>query len=292
MKLEKYCISDEEYYDNTTFISFVITRSCNTGCNYCHWNGVEVRKGVVDFEKILEFIDAQGKKNVHFTFYGGEPTKHPSLIKYMDRLVEKYPTNLKMYMITNGLKSKTYFRKLVKYENLKVTFSYHDNVVVDIQEWLKSVVMLPDANIRLMMTEHNQMDTANLWEKLKDDYETYISPIDQMGVWCNKDTEPITPVVNPTIIDNEGNEVEEFYQRYFNFKHMMCSSGFVIRENGDVLRCWEDINGTVVLNVMKDPISRIDKWHLCTHERCSCEQRFPKMSLKAYGKLYKEQKTG
>ena len=292
MKLDKYCISDEDYYENTTFISFVITRKCGAGCNYCHWNGVEIRQGAVDFEKIIEFIDAQGKENVHFTFYGGEPTTHPSLIKYMDRLVEKYPTNLQMYVITNGLKSLTYYKKLARYDNLKVTFSYHDDVVVDVQQWLEKVDVCPDANIRLMMTDHNEMAMANLWEQIKEGREVYLSPIDQMGVWCNKDTEPITPIINPTVIDTEGNEVDDFYQRFTNFRHMMCSSGFVIRENGDVLKCWEDINGTVVLNVMKDPISYLDKWHLCVHSKCGCEQRFPKMSLKAYGILYKEQKTG
>jgi hypothetical protein len=291
MKLDKYCISDEEYYENTTFVSFVITRNCKAGCNYCHWNGVEERKGVVDFDKVIEFIDKQGLPNVHFTFYGGEPTSHPSLIKYIDVLNEKYE-NIQIYIISNLLKSKRYFEKLAKYSNVKITASYHHDVVPDIDEWLEKVAVLPDANIRLMMTEYNKMAICNLWEKIKNDYETYISPIEQMGVWCNMDTEPITPIVNPTIIDTDGNEVEEFYQRFRNFKHMMCSSGFVIRENGDVLRCWEDMNGTVVYNIMKDAISRIDKWHLCTHSRCSCEQRFPKMSLKAYGKLHKQQETG
>jgi MoaA/NifB/PqqE/SkfB family radical SAM enzyme len=291
MKLDKYCISDEEYYENTTFVSFVITRKCGAGCNYCHWNGVAIREGAVDFEKILEFIDKQGKPNVHFTFYGGEPTSHPSLVKYMKILNDKYE-NLQMYLITNGLKGEKFFKKLVEFDNLKVTFSYHDNVVVDLQSWLNTVSLLPDANIRLMMTEHNKMDICNLWEKIKNDHETYISPIEQMGVWTNMDTEPITPIVDPTIVDEHGNVVDEFYQRFTNFKHMMCSSGFIIRENGDVLRCWEDMNGTVVYNIMKDSIAHVDKWHLCTHSKCSCEQRFPKMSLKQYGKLHKEQKTG
>jgi hypothetical protein len=293
MKLDKYCISDEDYYENTTFISFVITRNCKAGCSYCHWNGVEVRKGVVDFFKVLEFIDAQGKENIHFTFYGGEPTSHPSLFEYMDILNDRYGDRLQMYIITNMLKAKSYFKKLALVPRLKVTASYHLAVTPNPAEWIDKVALLPDVNVRLMMTEHNQTDIYNTWEIMnRHGYEVYISPIEQMGVWCNKDTEPITPVVNPVIIDEHGNEVDEFYQKFSNFKHMMCSSGFVIRENGDVLRCWEDMNGTVVLNIMKDPISQIDKWHLCTHSKCSCEQRFPKMSLKAYGKLYKQQKTG
>lgn len=292
MKLDKYCISDEDYYESTTFVSFVVTRNCNVACNYCHWNGVEVRKGVVDFNKVLEFIDVQGKENVHFTFYGGEPTSHPSLIKYMDALVAKYPTNLKMYLITNGLKPLSYFKKLAKYDNLKVTASYHNDIVPDLDEWLGKVGTLPDVNIRLMLTEHNKMEIYNMYSTVDKDFEVYISPISQMGVWCSHDAEPITPVVNPTIIDADGNDVDEFYQRFTNFRHMMCSSGFVIRENGDVLKCWEDLNGTVVYNIMKDPITPLDKWHLCIHSKCSCEQRFPKMSLTRYGKLYKEQKAG
>ncbi len=208
----------------------------------------------------------------------------------MKTLNEKYD-NLQIVLITNLLKSKRFFEKVANIPNLKVVASYHDEIVSDLDEWLEKVDLLPDVHVRLMMTKQNYTDTLNLHERLKRDYKTHIKPIEQLEIVCTADDDPETPLSDIEIIEYDGYVNEDFYLKFNNFKHMMCSSGFVVRENGDLLKCWEDINGTVLMNLFNEPVRKAEKWHLCTHSRCTCGHRFPKVSLRQYGKLYKEKQT-
>lgn len=266
MKLDKYCISDEHYYENTTFISFVITRDCSAGCWYCHWNGVDDAHESLDFNKVLEFIDIQGNNNVHFTFYGGEPTQSINLIPYMNILNNRYK-HIKMVLITNLLKSIDYFQYISSIQNLRVIASYHSDVVPDIADWLKKVDLFDDIHVRLMMTEDNKNVIIKLWGELSYNYNVHIKPIEQMGVTHESDHDPETPVTHK-------------HPRITQFRYMMCSAGFVIRENGDVFKCWEDTKK--ILNLNTETIPKINKWSLCLHDNCTCGQRFPKLSIKEY----------
>lgn len=289
MKLDKYCVSDENYYENTTFISFVVSRKCGGGCWYCHWKGVPEREPVKhNFDKVIEFIDIQGLPNVHFTFYGGEPTESEELLGYMERLNSKYE-NLQMVLISNMMSPSTVYESMTKFDNLRIIASYHSNLVKNFDEWMGKVDLFKDIHIRLMMTEQNKMVVCNLWEKLKKTHNVHLKPIEQMGLICDMDCDPETPLGDITIIDKDGVQRDDFYLKYRNFKNMICSSGFVITETGDVLRCWEDIVGTIVMNIYKNDLVKLEKNHICTHRVCTCGHRFPKISLRQYGKLYKEQ---
>lgn len=288
MKLDRFCISDEEYYNNTTFISYVITRECNAGCWYCHWTDVPIPSETSnDFNRILEFIDVQGLTNVHFTFYGGEPTNDPNLLSYMEQLNERYD-RLQVVLITNMMKPKEYYVNMSNISNVRVIASYHSDLVDDIDGWLDKVDTLYDVHIRLMMTDNNRDHIYSLWDKLKQKYNVHIKPIEQMGIVCDVDSDPETPITDIHIVDVVGKNHTDFYLTHTNFKHMMCSSGFVIRENGDVLKCWEDMDDTILMNIFTEKPKKIGKWHLCTHNRCTCGHRFPKMSLRYYGKLHKK----
>lgn len=266
MKLDQYCISDENYYDNTTFISFVITRHCDAGCWYCHWNGETDKTNDVNFDDVLKFIDIQDNENIHFTFYGGEPTESENLISYMNILNNRYK-NLQMVLITNLLKPISYFNMLSGVDNLKLIASYHSDSVSDNEEWLDKINLFDDIHIRLMMTENNKNGIIKLWDSLMlKGYDVHIKTIEQMGIVHESDCDPETPITNKL-------------PRLDNFKHMMCSSGFIIRENGDVFKCWED---KVRLMNINNFTYKINKWGLCLHDVCTCGQRFPKLSIRKY----------
>lgn len=268
MKLDKYCISDENYYKNTTFISFVITRRCNQTCWYCHWNNETDKTEFVNFDNLLDFIDTQEKSNVHFTFYGGEPTLSEDLMPYMNRLNNKY-NNLQMVLITNLSKPYSYLKTLSLIKNLRVVSSYHSDSVENIDSWVRKTKLFDDIHIRLMMTKNNIDDIIYQWKRLKKlGYNVHVKPIEQMNEEHESDYDPETEVVNGQ-------------PKHTHFKYMMCSAGFVVRENGDVFKCWEDT--TRLLNI-NDFVYKVEKWGLCLHDDCTCGQRFPKLSIKEYKK--------
>ena len=74
-------------YTNKLVIEFKPTDKCNFDCSYCCFHdNKSIPLPRETFNKYLEVLRQRGteKKEVYLFVYGGEPTKHPDLVEFID----------------------------------------------------------------------------------------------------------------------------------------------------------------------------------------------------------------
>jgi len=263
-------------YNKTLEITFVITQKCNIKCWYCYWNDEkDIRETVEhDFNKVIEFIKVHKKKNLFFQFYGGEPTLHPKLIEYADRLNEEFD-NVTLLMHTNLLRSKKYYEQFNKYDDFLINCSFHSDWVKNVDEWFEKVYLLKNSEVFFMLQENNTKQILRLYYKHSNRKKLWICPIHQiLGTETYKNMK-------------SSYDLEDIYEHsYNNYKNQMCKPGFIIRENGDIMRCWAQMPRRYkIFNIYKDPMKHIQDWTFCVSKICFCDQAYPRMEMKEYYRL-------
>jgi sulfatase maturation enzyme AslB (radical SAM superfamily) len=260
-------------YNNTLELTFVLTQKCNIKCWYCYWNKEkDIRETVEhDFDKVIEFIKLHEKKNLLFQFYGGEPTIHPKLIEYTN-ILNKTFNNVSLLMHTNLLKPRKYFEQFNKYDNFKINCSFHTDWIPDVEEWFKKVYMLNNSVIYFILQENNFDQIEKLYFENVSKKTVIISPIEQiLGTETYYRMKEIFPK-------------EHIHEHSFkNYKNLMCKPGFIIRENGDIMRCWAQmVHKYKIFNLYTDPIRHIPDWILCGFPVCFCEQAYSRIKPTEY----------
>lgn len=112
-------------HSSELYVMLIVTRRCNFRCAYCYEETETRDMGANVFEDTISFIISQINnnhfKNVHISFFGGEPTlMSEEIIKFMEKLIaenEKLtsPAEIKAMMTTNGyLLDKNMLLKFVK----------------------------------------------------------------------------------------------------------------------------------------------------------------------------------
>ena len=111
----KSCPGD---YNDYVELVISLTNDCNLRCKYCFVGEKNFRKKIIKKEDIDSAIKAVGKlakvknkKEVFITFFGGEPTLYPELIKYS---MEKARHELKEYKVSFGITSNGVFNENIK----------------------------------------------------------------------------------------------------------------------------------------------------------------------------------
>jgi sulfatase maturation enzyme AslB (radical SAM superfamily) len=260
-------------YDNTLEIALVLTQKCNIKCWYCYWNEEkDIRETVEhDFDKVIEFIKLHERKNLAFQFYGGEPTIHPKLIEYTDRLKKEF-VDVELSLFTNLLKSKEYFSQFNKYINFRINCSFHTDWIPDIDKWFEKVYLLKYSSIYLILQENN-------FDKIK---KAYFENVNKKTVWVC----PIYQILGTDVYYKmkETFPKEHIHEHSFGeYKNLMCKPGFIIRENGDIMRCWAQMGQRYkIFNLYTDPIKHIPDWTICGFSTCFCEQEYPRMKPTEY----------
>lgn len=261
-------------YSKILEVTLVLTQKCNLNCWYCYWHDEpDVRETVDhDFEKVIEFIKVHWRDKLYFQFYGGEPTIHPKLIEYTDRLHEEFDP--KIYMHTNLMRSVNYFKQFNKYPDFNVHCSFHSDHVVDIEGWFRKAYAIKNSKIYFMVQENNFDLIYDLYLKHREQKKCYVCPIRQI---LNTD---LHDHIRDVIVQND------IYEHSFQgFRHMMCMPGYIIRENGDVMRCWAQMQQRYkIMNIYKDEMKRIPDWMLCGYHTCFCDQPYPRKTPKEYVK--------
>lgn len=260
-------------YSKILEITFVLTQKCNADCWYCYWHTErDVRNTVKhDFDKVIEFIKLHMRDELYFQFYGGEPTIHPKLIEYTERLHDEfvYP---KIFMHTNLMHSKAYFKQFNKYPDFNVHCSFHSDIVKDIDKWFEKVYAIKNSKIYFMVQENNWDLIYDLYLKHKDKKKCFICPIKQI---LNTD---LHDHIRDVIVQNDVYE-----HKFQGFRHMMCMPGFIIRENGDVMRCWAQMQSFYkIFNIYEDEMRRVPDWLLCGYHTCFCDQPYLRKTVKEY----------
>lgn len=268
----------EADYSKILEVTFVLTQKCNIDCWYCYWHyEPDVRDTVEhDFNKVIEFLKLHKREGLYFQFYGGEPTIHPKLIDYTDQLHEEFDSP-KVFMHTNLLRSKKYFEQFNKYPDFNVHCSFHSDWVKDIDGWFSKVHAIKNSKIYFMVQEGNFELVYDLYLKHKDTKKCFVCPIKQ--------------ILNTNLHYNIRDVVSQkdiYEHHYLSYRHKMCMPGYIIRENGDVMRCWAQMQQRYkIFNIYEDKMKKVDPWMFCGFETCFCDQPYKRLKPNEYIKVNK-----
>lgn len=304
-KIDKYKLTNNDYNKHLS-IELVVTNICNQKCEYCHWNSsiLPINNHIMtlnEFDKVLEFIDAQERETIELNFYGGEPTLNPHLPEMIDRLYTTFADQLiTVNLLTNLSKNINYYKQLLKYP-IGIKASYHpDNVKSPTQFALNLKEILPNLELLcVVFSEKTYKKALRLYNMFKNDIPDAITlhKIDQLPI--EKARELIGDNIhNMNIYDyaetpdhlNDGVDVikngkkltHDEYKDCHCFKGMICSAGFIILSTGDILKCWSDLGIRSLTNIYKDGLKKLPVWEMCRYDSCYCEKRFTKLCIKEF----------
>lgn len=168
----KSCPGD---YNNYVELVISLTNDCNLRCKYCFVGEKNFCKKIIKKEDIDSAIKAVGKlakvknkKEVFITFFGGEPTLYPELIKYS---MEKAKNELKEYKVSFGITSNGVFN-----ENIK-------NILVD-NNFTVTISMdgLPKFQDKQRVTPNNKGTSQIIEQTIKDLTTKGVSVIVRMTI--------------------------------------------------------------------------------------------------------------
>ena len=291
-------------YEKHCYVELVTTNFCNQHCEYCHWNGARTDGGgmhvsMEEFENVLDFIEAQERETLEFNFYGGEPTTNPNLPKMIKRLNERFGDKVKIITLLTNLSRPLEYLESLMCDSMHIICSLHSTQCKNIDEWMDKAMKLEAnvENVRIVFSDLNCKTAIEVYSKYKDFWKDRISLhiIDQlsmddvhdlvgdeilgMNFYKDTDTESHVKSEHVEIISDGKSIPAKDCIDCHNFRGMLCSAGFVILRNGDVLKCWKDLGHRKLLNVNSDEIKKLPVWEMCRYTKCSCDERFTKLYL-------------
>jgi len=310
MKLEKFCISDPNDWNQICHTIYIPTENCNIRCSYCSRNCNLIKDYYYyasdnDFRNLLKFLELQKYKFYTFEFFGGEPTVHPHFREFHNILIEYFTKGvylLEIHTLTNLAKPFKYWT----YDwpgQTKFSCSYHFDYIKDSDEWFAKVYYLQNKgmleDVKFILTPENEKEIVKIYEKYKSDkFKTYELVVQEQLVgteWAKKVAKKYDADYlgnykyeeikskNCEIIfeDKSKGNLNDF--QFQDFYKMMCNCKFRVAENGDVYYCWrrfDDKQARPILNVFKDPLREVPDWHLCLYHDCDiCDIHYPKYSI-------------
>ncbi len=114
--------------NNYAYITLFLTDACNFCCDYCleHASNKNnyISQTTLDVIKSL-LVDKNG---LIVEYYGGEPTLHPDLIKYMTQLSNMFPNKIKHILYTNISCNISIFHIMSKIKNVDLIMTIHPNM--------------------------------------------------------------------------------------------------------------------------------------------------------------------
>ena len=91
----------------TLWLVLIATRDCNLNCQYCYANGGDNKEymgGELAEKMIAAFLNKfHSAKKLVVTFFGGEPTLNPNLIRSVVDFCKKLPIETRFRISTNGI---------------------------------------------------------------------------------------------------------------------------------------------------------------------------------------------
>lgn len=168
----KSCPGD---YNDYVELVISLTNDCNLRCKYCFVGEKNFCKKIISKENIDAAIKAVGelakikkKKEIFITFFGGEPTLYPELIKYS---IKKAREELEEYKISFGITSNGVFNEEIK------------NILVD-NNFTVTISMdgLPKFQDKQRVTANNKGTSHIIEQTIKDLKNRGVSVIVRMTI--------------------------------------------------------------------------------------------------------------
>lgn len=168
----KTCPGD---YNDYVELVISLTNDCNLRCKYCFVGEKNFCKKVISKDYIDEAIDSvkelakiKNKKEVFITFFGGEPTLYPELIKYSMKRAKEI---LKDFKVSFGITSNGVFNKEV--EQLLIDNNFTVTISMD---------GLPKFQDKQRVTAGNKGTSKIIEKTIKDLVENGINVIVRMTI--------------------------------------------------------------------------------------------------------------
>ena len=268
--------------EKTLFVTVIPTQNCDLRCWYCDVVDFTHKHRYIttdDYYRIIDFIRAQNSHNIVVRFYGGEPFIHPNIYNFFEitrnTLSDK---NLDILVTTNLMKS---------YENYDVDVvlapSFHSDYA-DPNKWFDTCYKLKDKihHISLMLQDNNGDLIAELYDRHKDTLPVVIVPIDQ---YIPTDNYKKFKKSHPDMFIDDT-EYVIFYGKETSYDHIMCSSGYIIDEDGELYYCWSRYDEPI-MNVFNE-LKSLPKWHICNKYCDDCDQEVIRSTIEHYTRNLKD----
>lgn len=238
------------------FILAYIIDVCNYNCAYCYNEKPRTNK-VLDLNRLyafLEYLQKRTKKNIDIELIGGEPTLHPNLIDFCQKLCSLPKTHCSIY--SNFSSNTSLYIQLLE---LGVGFTLsshgqHEDFAAKLDEIPFHYYKKNNINIRIMFEFNEYCNVKTLCEKLLIKYKDYFEPAiiqSNCSVYSSKyidfynciDKEVRQKYVYTVVDANKKHKlltVNMAEQHFKNFKYWLCNAGleyFYIHADGNIYSC-------------------------------------------------------
>ena len=307
----KYIVRND-FNKNIIDMTFMITNKCNYACSYCIEN---LQKNTyydiifLNLEKtynfIINYIKLYPTKKINIRIYGGEPTLHPDLVEFCQKL-NSYENILIVEIFTNFSADNIKYNQLLSIKKIYLFCSYHTSKIMSSDEYVLKLINFGKkyngkivSNIMLENnTDENSIITYNVYKKILKlcskkiiNIRTELIPIfstafyeSSYSKYIFKIFESINKIHNEklsfTLIDN--NNIKTNFDKVvgydsLNFKNWLCSSGecaIFIDPYGDIYPCGglytkrRLIYNSRRKNIFNDNIKSLFNYTICPYNDC------------------------
>jgi len=272
-----------------------VTSRCNYRCSYCTYkNRDEEWYPYEHMLKIIEFYDSLYENyNLSLMLFGGEPLKHPDILKIIERLGKSiYP----LQVFTNLSRSTTVLKEICSIrDDLKFFCSYHHEYA-DYDIFRERVDLLRDmgaqVHVKVMWDSIKKDETKAIYEKFSDHVRTIdmIYHPNQSFTEEDKDwyiEEHKKTDLNRYYVDGDMlsyHEVKVRMDGIANFQGYHCEAGrrnLMVCSNGDVYPCltYRKV-GQPLFNLIQDIYFVPHVPTKCNQPECYSEIGIPKFKIK------------
>lgn len=160
---------------NEIIIEVFITDSCNLNCVYCinlsnNYKRKNINLNLFQLYIFIEYLRVITDKSIQLIFIGGEPTLHPDLLAFCEKIKDHKYINLIIY--TNFQKSEQYYIDFVQYNNVQFKISFHYIDELETKKFIEKMQLLTQTyhlkiyEIIVMLTD-NFNNCIDVYSKIK-----------------------------------------------------------------------------------------------------------------------------
>lgn len=297
--------------DNSFYLLWSVTNSCNFHCDYCGVHKPEKFSNKDQWVKAVKYINfIANNHTMEMVLFGGEPTLHPSFLEIVRSI------NCDIRMVTNLSMNIEFYKKLVGVkDNLILVCSYH-YLHANKEKYMETVKFLLDhvcrLRIKIMWDSRFKQEILDIFfefKELEKQYSRLFVFLDIVysetcgGDWSADDLEYFESLQTDhnshiVVIKDDNNNVikkditynlirrlQDGFPNYYLYNCDCGKSGVYINSNGDVHYCLTmGMEGrTPIFNVFNDDFldysNILNTGIICKEKGFCCECTIPKKRL-------------
>lgn len=272
-------------YETIDF-TIMVANACNFNCEYCVEEIPYIKdKHFVDFDKISyvleQFFSAFPNTYLNIELYGGEPTLHPKLVEFCQKLNQFNRIN-EIEITTNFSASVDIYKKLLSCNKLKISATYHAHSMPYIDFLTKANKLSYERVNYIVVFEQHSFDicTQIFKDLIKLSDKVLIYPVASTDKYNSCYTQSQYNILKELISSNEENKQLNKYFKLdiVNNRLFQPKKTYFIDLNGDVYPC-----NSMLYNVRKNYPAKINNCFIdniseCFSSRCNlkiCEKCNP-----------------